>query len=140
MLTSELEYDLPPDRIAQLPSDRRDESRLLVHDRATGETAHHRFRELPDLISCDASIFRNDVSVLKARLSGQRPSGGKVECLLLRPVEVSGNLWRCLLKPGAKVEKAGCFHMLDEYEAEIVEKSSEEQLRLSGVKFNFIHE
>lgn len=123
MLTSELSYDLPTERIAQLPSAQRDNSRLLVHVRATGETTHHRFRELPDILPIGARIFRNDVSVLKARLPGQRHSGGKVECLLLRPVEPSANVWRCLLKPGAKTEKAGSFCLPDEYQADILEKS-----------------
>ena len=93
MLTSELHYELPPDRIAQAPADKRDESRLLVYNRATGDTSHHRFSELPELLPAGARIFRNDVSVLNARLPGQRPTGGKVECLLLAPrCQPTGNL------------------------------------------------
>ncbi len=122
MLTSELQYDLPPERIAQTPADRRDDSRLLVHNRATGETSHHRFRDLPGLIPAGARIFRNDVAVLKARLPGQRPGGGKVECLLLRPDDPPATTWRCLLKPGAKVAKAGAFSLPGEYDATVLEK------------------
>ena len=121
MLTSELHYELPPERIAPSPSEKRDESRLLVHDRTSGKTTHHRFRDLPDLLPAGTRIFRNDVSVLKARLPGKRPGGGKVECLLLRPEKPSKDIWRCLLKPGGKVAKAGAFSLSDEYEATVQE-------------------
>ena len=124
MLTSELHYELPPDRIAQAPADKRDESRLLVYNRATGDTSHHRFSELPELLPAGARIFRNDVSVLNARLPGQRPTGGKVECLLLRPDANQPEIWRCLLKPGAKTAKAGAFSLPGEYEATVLEALS----------------
>ena len=121
MLTSDLHYDLPAERIAQAPADRRDDSRLLLHNRSTGETTHHHFRDLPDLLPDNTRIFRNDVSVLKARLPGQRPGGGKVECLLLRSADSSANIWRCLLKPGGKAAKAGAFSLPGEYEATVQE-------------------
>ena len=121
MLTSELEFDLPPDRIAQSPSDRRDGSRLLVYDRNTDEVSHHHFHELPDLLPPKLSILRNDVSVLKARLPGKRPTGGAVECLLLRPADPPETTWRCLLKPGGKTAKAGTFGLDGEYQAEVME-------------------
>jgi S-adenosylmethionine:tRNA ribosyltransferase-isomerase len=121
MLTSELEFDLPPDRIAQSPSDRRDGSRLLVYDRNIDEVSHHHFHELPDLLPPKLSILRNDVSVLKARLPGKRPTGGAVECLLLRPADPPETTWRCLLKPGAKTAKAGTFGLDGEYQAQVLE-------------------
>ena len=121
MLTSELDFELPPDRIAQSPTDRRDRSRLLVYRREQGELLHHHFHELPDLLPPNLRIFRNDVSVLKARLLGQRPTGGSVECLLLRPVDKLDGTWRCLLKPGGKAARAGSFSLPGEYEATVVE-------------------
>ena len=121
MLTSELQYDLPSDRIAQSPAERRDQSRLLVFDRNSGKIAHHLFHELPDLLPPRLSILRNDVSVLKARLPGVRPTGGKMECLLLRPSDPPETTWRCLLKPGGKTAKNGTFGLGDEYNAEVIE-------------------
>jgi S-adenosylmethionine:tRNA ribosyltransferase-isomerase len=121
MFTSELEFDLPPDRIAQSPSDRRDSSRLLVYDRNTDKVSHHHFHELPDLLPPALSILRNDVSVLKARLPGKRPTGGAVECLLLRPADPPETTWRCLLKPGGKTAKTGTFGIDGEYQAEVME-------------------
>ena len=111
MLTSELDFELPPDRIAQSPTDRRDRSRLLVYRREQRELLHHHFHELPDLLPPNLRIFRNDVSVLKARLLGQRPTGGSVECLLLRPVDKLDGAWRCLLKPGGKTARAETFFL-----------------------------
>lgn len=124
MLTEELEYDLPAERIAQFPIERRDESRLLVYSRASGKTQHCFFHELPDILPPETSIFRNDVSVLKARFFGQRPSGGIVECLLLHPENPSSTTWSCLLKPGAKTEKAGGFALPGEYKAIVLDKKS----------------
>ena len=121
MLTSELQYDLPADRIAQAPAERRDQSRLLVFNRKTENISHHFFHELSDLLPSKLSILRNDVSVLKARLPGKRPSGGKVECLLLRPANPPETTWRCLLKPGGKTAKIGEFSLEDQYSAEVIE-------------------
>ena len=120
MLTKELEYHLPKELIAQKPSDRRDQSRLIVFNRLTQSITHHRFHELPKLLPPNLSILRNDVSVLKARLAGKRPGGGSVECLLLRPTSQPETTWRCLLKPGNKTAKAGRFEMENEYSAEII--------------------
>ena len=121
MLTSELEFDLPTDRIAQSPCDRRDGSRLLVYNRCNKSVSHHHFHELPELLPPKLSILRNDVSVLKARLPGKRPTGGTVECLLLRPTDPPETTWRCLLKPGGKAAKAGTFGLTGEYRAQVLE-------------------
>ena len=94
---------------AQSPSEKRDHSRLLVFNRTKETITHHHFLELPDLLPPCLSILRNDVSVLKARLPGKRPTGGAVECLLLRPADPPDTTWRCLLKPGGKTAKSGRF-------------------------------
>lgn len=121
MLTSELQYNLPSERIAQSPSEKRDHSRLLVYNRFQESISHHHFHELPNLLPPNLSILRNDVSVLKARLPGERPTGGAVECLLLRPENPPKKIWRCLLKPGGKTAKAGAFGIVNEYSAKVLE-------------------
>jgi S-adenosylmethionine:tRNA ribosyltransferase-isomerase len=88
----ELDYDLPPELIAQQPAARRDESRLLVYSRASGEVEHRIFRELPELV--DALTVVNDTRVVPARIAIERPRG---EVLLLERVE--GNVWEALARP-----------------------------------------
>src|SRR3954451_13421957 len=90
MRSSELDYELPPELIAQHPPERRDGSRLLVHDRASGETRHRRFDELPLELSEGTLVVVNDTRVLPARLRLERPGGGEAEGLVLEPVGPDG--------------------------------------------------
>jgi S-adenosylmethionine:tRNA ribosyltransferase-isomerase len=92
MESSELDYDLPPELIAQHPAERRDESRLLVYMRASGEVSHRVFRELPELV--DALTVVNDTRVVPARIAIDSPRG---EVLLLERVEE--NVWEALARP-----------------------------------------
>jgi S-adenosylmethionine:tRNA ribosyltransferase-isomerase len=94
MKTRELEYDLPPDLIAQHPVARRDESRLLVYDRVSERVDHRRFAELPDVIG-DALTVVNDTRVVPARIPIERPAG---EVLLLERLDADG-LWLGLARP-----------------------------------------
>ena len=87
MHVSELDYELPPELIAQHPVEPRDASRLLVCDRATQAHAHRRFYELLELLRSGDLLVANDTSVINARLRGHKPSGGRVEVLLLRKLD-----------------------------------------------------
>ena len=82
MRSAELDYELPPELIAQHPADRRDASRLLVFDRGTGAVRHRLFSELPDELAGELVVV-NDTRVVPARLRLRRESGGEVEVLLL---------------------------------------------------------
>jgi S-adenosylmethionine:tRNA ribosyltransferase-isomerase len=88
----ELDYDLPPELIAQHPAARRDESRLLVYERATGAIEHRVFRELPELV--DALAVVNDTRVVPARIAIDQPRG---EVLLLERID--GDVWEALARP-----------------------------------------
>ena len=72
MNLDELNFDLPPERIAQRPLAARDASRMLLLDRATGEWDDRHFREFPDLLRGDELIILNNARVLPARLFGRR--------------------------------------------------------------------
>jgi S-adenosylmethionine:tRNA ribosyltransferase-isomerase len=95
MKLSELDYALPPELIAQRPLDRRDDSRLLVYERATGAVRHRRFSELPDELNRDELVVVNDTRVLPARIRIERPRG---EVLLLERAGEDG-LWEGLARP-----------------------------------------
>jgi S-adenosylmethionine:tRNA ribosyltransferase-isomerase len=102
MRTSELDYELPRELIAQHPLERRDESRLLVYDRETSEVRHRRFSELPDELSGGELVVVNDTRVLPARIRTQRETGGAVEVLLLEPLDEEG-LWEGLARPSRRL-------------------------------------
>jgi S-adenosylmethionine:tRNA ribosyltransferase-isomerase len=94
MRSEELDYVLPPELIAQRPAERRDESRLLVYERASGEVRHRRFGDLPPEVG-DALVVVNDTRVVPARIPIERPKG---EVLLLEPAGEDG-VWEGLARP-----------------------------------------
>jgi S-adenosylmethionine:tRNA ribosyltransferase-isomerase len=108
--TSDFDYDLPSELIAQTPIEPRDASRLMVLDRATGQITHRHFNDLPQVLRPGDLLVGNDSRVIPARLRGIKPTGGSVEILLLRPAPAPA--WECLaggkgLRPGVKVKILG---------------------------------
>jgi S-adenosylmethionine:tRNA ribosyltransferase-isomerase len=95
MKVSELDYELPAELIAQRPLERRDESRLLVYDRASGATRHRRFSELPEELARGELVVVNDTRVVPARIPIERPRG---EVLLLERLAENG-MWEGLARP-----------------------------------------
>ncbi len=95
MNLSELDYSLPAELIAQRPLERRDDSRLLVYERASGEVRHRRFSELPDELEPDELVVVNDSRVIPARIPIEGPRG---EVLLLERIGADG-LWEGLARP-----------------------------------------
>ncbi|MGE0450387.1 MAG: tRNA preQ1(34) S-adenosylmethionine ribosyltransferase-isomerase QueA [Vicinamibacterales bacterium] len=111
MQVSDFHFELPPGLIAQEPSAVRGASRLLRLDRRTGRTAHHSVVELPGLLRSDDLLVINNTRVFPARLLGQRdPSGGGVECLLVRRLPhdpsdaADAERWEALVHPGQKLK------------------------------------
>ena len=101
MKRSELEYTLPRELVAQRPAERRDESRLLVYDRASGETRHRRFHQLPEELRGELVVV-NDTRVVPARLRLRRESGGEAEVLLLERLN-GHDEWEGLARPSRKL-------------------------------------
>ena len=121
MKTSDFYYDLPPELIAQTPLEKRDESRLLCLDKATGEWSHHHFYELPDFLRAGDCLILNNSRVLPARLLGRRlPGGGACEVLLLQ--DKGDKVWECLVRPGKHLREGARVSFGDgELTAEIAE-------------------
>ena len=102
MKTSDFDFELPEELIAQTPLERRDTSRLLTLNKTTGEIEHHHFYELPQFLRPGDCLVLNNSRVLPARLIGRRLTGGVCEVLLL--VDKGDNVWECLVRPGRKLK------------------------------------
>lgn len=144
MRTADFHYDLPPELIAQTPAAQRDQSRLLVFQRPTGQLTHRTFRDLLDLLRPEDLLVFNDSKVIPARLRAARPaSGGAVEVLL---VEENGvNDWWVMLRPGKRVRTGSTIELRDLAQqpcgitATVLEKNAEGhcRLRFAGVESLF---
>ena len=138
MRLAELDYHLPAERIAQHPLERREASRMLVLDRATGAFHDHYFEELPHLLSGKELLVLNNARVIPARLFGRRagvyaqaPSRstraehltGKVEVLLTRRLDAC--TWEVLVRPGRKMQSGERVFLGEgELEAEVISRGA----------------
>ncbi len=146
--TDVFDYSLPERLIAQHPAERRDASRLLVVHRQTHTIEHRLFRDLPEYLQTGDGLFRNNAAVIPARLYATRPTGGQVECLLLRPATfpepitnnpASGatqdaaktNDWWCLLRPGKKLPIGATFGLSGIFTGAVREKTDDGLVRVS---------
>lgn len=102
MKTSDFNYDLPEELIAQEPLKDRASSRLMVLDKATGEIEHKTFRDIKSYLKKGDCLVINDTKVLPARLIGERTTGARVEVLLLTRKDI--NTWEVLTYPGKKAK------------------------------------
>ncbi|GIV66820.1 MAG: S-adenosylmethionine:tRNA ribosyltransferase-isomerase [Bellilinea sp.] len=118
MRTSDFNYYLPPERIAQHPIEPRHNARLLVFDRKTGEMAHRIFYNLPEYLKAGDVLVINQTRVIPARIFGFKPSGGKVEILLLRRED--NLVWEALV--GGKKIREGTILQLVEGPRAVVEQ------------------
>ena len=129
--TSHYDFELPADRIAQQPTARRGNSRLMVVNRSTGEISHKQFSDLEQLIPPGDAIVLNTTRVFRARLLGVRENGTPAEVLLLRPL--TDSTWEAMVHPGGKLKPGRTVHIADDLQAEIV---STTERRTRVVKLN----
>jgi len=117
---SNYRYDLPVESIAQHPRPARDDSRLLVLDKLTGEVRHRSFKDLPSLLRSSDVLVLNETRVVPAQLIGHKPSGGRVEMLVLDPVadlheiDPRSETIRTCLSRSSKPLKKGAAILIDE--------------------------
>jgi S-adenosylmethionine:tRNA ribosyltransferase-isomerase len=119
--TADYEYELPPDRIAQRPLERRDESRLMIVRREAGTIEHGRFADLPSLFTPGDAMVLNTTKVLRARLLGQRMSGAPAEVLLLHPIGGADDVWEAMVSPGGKLRPGRSIRIANDFSVEILE-------------------
>ncbi len=104
MKTEEFDYYLPKELIAQTPLEKRDESRLLVMDRVTGDLTHKHFYDVIDYLNKGDALVINDTKVIPARIIGiKEETGAVIELLLLNPEEK--DIWKCLAKPQKRLKE-----------------------------------
>jgi S-adenosylmethionine:tRNA ribosyltransferase-isomerase len=130
--TSDFDFHLPTQLIAQQPLAQRDESRLMVLDRASGSIEHRQFRDLVDLIPSGDALVLNRTRVLRARLLGTRKSGAPAEILLLKALGEAR--YEAMVSPGGKLKAGRSIRIAPNFEAEILEVTERRTriVRLSG--------
>jgi S-adenosylmethionine:tRNA ribosyltransferase-isomerase len=119
LLTSDFDFHLPPELIAQAPLARRDESRLMVVDRASRSIEHRHFRDLVDIIPPGDLLVLNRTRVLRARLLGTRRSGAPAEILLLKPL--GDARYEAMVSPGGKLRPGRTVSIAPDFDVEILE-------------------
>lgn len=130
MRLSDFDYTLPVERIAQTPLPQRDQSRLLVLDRITGEIAHRRFTDLPEYLNSGDVLVINDTRVTAQRLLGARPGhpNERVETFLTH--RVADGLWQGLVRPGKKLLPGAQVEFGQDLRAEVLQKMDDRGGRL----------
>ena len=119
-MLSEYDYNLPEELIAQLPADKRDNSRMLVLDVDKHTIEHKHFYDIVDLIDKDSLLVMNNTKVLPARLIGHKNTGAKIEVFLLK--SVSGNIWDVLIKPSKRVKPENVIKISNELSVKVLKR------------------
>ena len=120
MKTSDFDFELPQELIAQTPLLNRDESRLLVLDKETGDVEHKKFRNILDYLDAGDVLVINDTKVIPARLMGvKEDTGAVIELLLLK--DLGNDIWECLSRPQKRLHLGTVVKFSDELSASVVE-------------------
>lgn len=139
MQLKDFNFMLPEELIAQHPSERRDECRLMVIDKKNGEVEHKIFKDIIDYLNPGDCLVLNDTRVIPARLIGSKAdSGGKIELLLLKRIDK--NTWETLVKPGKKAKIGAKFEFGDGLLKAQVKAMGEEGNRIIEFEYEGIFE
>lgn len=124
MKTSDFDFDLPQELIAQTPILNRDQSRLLVLDKKTGDIEHHIFKDIVNYLNPGDVLVINDTKVIPARLMGvKEDTGAVIELLLLK--DLGNDTWECLSRPQKRLHIGTIVKFSDELSAEVIELLSD---------------
>ena len=123
MLLSEFDYNLPEELIAQLPADKRENSRMLVLNRDKHSISHKHFYDIVDLIEPNSLLVLNNTKVMPARLYGTKETGAKIEIFLLKPSSDAGEgCWKVLIKPSKRVKSGTIIKVSEELSVEVLHR------------------
>lgn len=126
---SAFQFDLPPELIAQVPAERRDQARLMVLHRQTGTFEHADVLSLPRFLRPSDLLVVNDTRVVPARLFGRTPSGAAVELLVIRPEGPA--TWLCLGKPARRLRAGSELRFPDNARGEVVARHENGQVSIA---------
>ena len=101
MKLTDFNYELPERLIAQVPIEKRDESRLMVLNRKNNTIEHKTFKDIIDYLEPGDCLVRNNTKVIPARIYGKKETGANIEFLLLNNIE--GDIWETIVRPGNKL-------------------------------------
>ncbi len=118
MLLSEFDYELPEELIAQRPTEKRQDSRMMVMDRTHHRILHKHFYDIVDLIDKDSILILNNTKVIPARLYGYKDTGAKIEVFLLK--EGANKQWEVLIRPSKRVKEGTLIKVSDELSVEVI--------------------
>lgn len=118
MLLSEFDYILPEELIAQRPSDKRENSRMMVLNRDNQEILHKHFYDIVDLLDDNHVLILNDTKVIPARLYGYKDTGAKIEVFLLK--EKENHNWEVLIKPSKRVRVGTVIKIAEKLSCEVL--------------------
>lgn len=112
---SQFDFELPPELIAKYPTERRDESRLMVVDRKTGKIEHKIFKDMLDYFDEDDCLIFNNTKVFPARMYGKKEkTGADIEVFLLRELNSEARLWDVLVDPARKIRVGNKLYFTDD--------------------------
>lgn len=143
MNISEFDYELPENLIAQLPADKRENSKMLVLDKNNQTIEHKHFFDITDYIDSNSILVLNNTKVLPARLYGTKETGAKIEVFLLESQE-NGNFWSCLIKPSKRVKPDNIITISEELKVRPVKRLEDDgewlvELIYEGDLFEILH-
>ncbi len=142
MNISEFDYILPEELIAQMPADKRENSKMLVLDKSNKTIEHKHFFDIVDYIDGNSILVLNNTKVIPARLYGHKDTGAKIEVLLLESKK--GNNWSCLIKPSKRIKPDNIITISEELKVRPIERLEDDgewlvELIHSGDLFDILH-
>ena len=154
MQVSEYDYELPEELIAQMPADKRENSRMLVLNPKNHTIEHKHFYDIVDLLDENTLLVMNNTKVLPARLYGTKDTGARIEVFLLEPKAganegahegvKSGKNWSCLIKPSKRIKPDTIIKISNELSVRAIKRLEEDgewlvELIYDGDLFEILH-
>jgi S-adenosylmethionine:tRNA ribosyltransferase-isomerase len=142
MLLSEYDYNLPEELIAQMPADKRDNSRMMVLSRKDRTVSHKHFYDIVDLIEPNSLLVMNNTKVLPARLIGHKSTGAKIEVFLLKQLNnpdlkfENQHIWDVLIKPSKRIKPDSVIKISDELSVKAIKRLEDNGEWLVELIFN----